>query len=98
MGSLPALSRITSYNVCYTKLLRLEAFQYGAPPHGGIALGIDRLLAILLGAESIREVIAFPKTQRATCMLTGAPSQVERKQLRELYLTSAVPAPKPEKG
>ncbi len=76
----------------------LEAFQYGAPPHGGIALGIDRLLAILAGAESIREVIAFPKTQRATCILTGAPSQVERKQLRELYLTSVVPAPKPEKG
>jgi len=72
----------------------LEAFQYGAPPHGGIALGLDRLVAILAGAESIREVIAFPKTQKATCPLTGAPAGVEGKQLRELHLKTAVPAPK----
>jgi aspartyl-tRNA synthetase len=72
----------------------LEAFQYGAPPHGGLALGLDRLLAILAGAESIREVIAFPKTQKATCPLTGAPSQVEFKQLRELHLKTDMIAPK----
>ncbi|MDI6793578.1 MAG: aspartate--tRNA ligase [bacterium] len=64
----------------------LEAFEYGAPPHGGIALGLDRLLAVLLGCESIRDVIAFPKTQSGGCPLTGAPFEVEEKQLRELHL------------
>jgi aspartyl-tRNA synthetase len=64
----------------------LEAFQYGAPPHGGIALGLDRFLAILSGQASIREVITFPKTQKAFCPLTGAPSQVDEKQLEELNL------------
>ncbi len=63
-----------------------EALKYGAPPHGGIALGLDRLLAIMLGCDSIREIIAFPKTQRAVCMLTGAPSDVTKKQLDELGL------------
>jgi aspartyl-tRNA synthetase len=72
----------------------LEAFQYGAPPHGGLALGLDRLMAILVGAESIREVIAFPKTQKATCPLTGAPSTVELKQLRELHLKTDLLPPK----
>jgi len=72
----------------------LEAFQYGAPPHGGLALGLDRLLAILVGAESIREVIAFPKTQKAMCPLTGAPSTVGFKQLRELHLKTDIIAPK----
>jgi len=72
----------------------LEAFQYGAPPHGGLALGLDRLLAILAGAESIREVIAFPKTQKATCPMTGAPSNVELRQLRELHLKTDIIAPK----
>jgi aspartyl-tRNA synthetase len=65
----------------------LEAFKFGAPPHGGIAFGLDRLLAILAGQESIREVIAFPKTQRAYCPLTDAPSNVDEKQLRELNIT-----------
>jgi aspartyl-tRNA synthetase len=65
----------------------LEAFQYGAPPHGGVAFGMDRLLAILAGVESIREVIAFPKTQKAFCPLTGAPSDVDERQLKELGLS-----------
>jgi aspartyl-tRNA synthetase len=65
----------------------LEAFQFGAPPHGGIAFGLDRLLAILAGEPSIREVITFPKTSAAFCPLTGAPSQVDEKQLRELGIS-----------
>ena len=64
----------------------LEALKYGAPPHAGIALGLDRLAAILTGSESIREVIAFPKTQTATCLLSDAPSRVDKKQLDELGL------------
>ncbi|MFC1621121.1 aspartate--tRNA ligase [Candidatus Omnitrophota bacterium] len=62
----------------------LEAFSYGAPPHGGIAFGLDRLLSLMCGVESIREVIAFPKTQKASCPMTDAPSLVDAKQLRDL--------------
>ncbi len=73
----------------------LEAFRYGAPPHGGIALGFDRLIAILCGTPSIRDVIAFPKTAKGTCLMTESPGLIEPWQLRELHLELRVPRREP---
>ncbi|MEE9505047.1 MAG: amino acid--tRNA ligase-related protein, partial [Thermodesulfobacteriota bacterium] len=69
----------------------LDALKYGAPPHGGIALGLDRMVTILLGLDDIREVIAFPKTQKATCLMVDAPSEVDGNQLKDLGLSLQKP-------
>ena len=64
----------------------LEAFKFGSPPHGGIALGFDRLIALLCGADSIRDVVAFPKTAKGSCLMTESPAAVEPRQLRDLHI------------
>jgi aspartyl-tRNA synthetase len=71
----------------------VDALRYGAPPHGGIALGVDRLVMLMLHEEAIQEVIAFPKTAQARCLLTRAPAAVDAKQLRDLHIAPAHPVP-----
>jgi aspartyl-tRNA synthetase len=64
----------------------LDAFKYGTPPHGGLAFGLDRLVMLMAGCDSIRDVIAFPKVQNASCLMTSAPDVVDEKQLKELHI------------
>jgi aspartyl-tRNA synthetase len=76
----------------------LEAFKFGAPPHGGLALGLDRIAMLVAGEESIREVIAFPKNNKACDLMTDSPTTVDFKQLRELYVQSTWKEKKKEEG
>jgi aspartyl-tRNA synthetase len=74
----------------------LDALDYGAPPHGGIAFGFDRMMMLMLQRETIRDVIAFPKTQSSTCLMTGAPAEVTPGQLEEVHIQAVASVPSPK--
>ena len=76
----------------------LDAFSFGAPPHGGVALGLDRIAMLVTGSDSIREVIAFPKNNRGSDLMSQSPAEVDFKQLRELYIKSTKKQDKPKEG